>query len=76
MVLSVSRCTAFPRIEARASISFWALYTGPPSTYARNSYSDFLRVLFHTVLSSKLESNLVALSLEKNGDQCSCEPRI
>ena len=40
------------------------LYTGLTSIYARSSCSDFRRVLFYAVYSSKLESDIVALSLE------------
>ena len=40
-----------------------------------SSRSSFLQVIFCTVYSSKLESGIVALSLEHNGDQCICEIR-
>ena len=49
---------------------------GPASIYARSSRSGFLRVLFRAVHSSKLESDIVTLSLGQNGDQCSYENRI
>ena len=39
-------------------------YTGPASIYAHSSCSSFCRVLFYAVYSSKLESDIVALSLE------------
>ena len=66
-------CTVFPRIEAWASISFRgstrplndaSFYTGPASINARSSSRGFRRVLFYAVYSSKLESDIVALSLE------------
>ena len=40
------------------------LYMGPASIYACSSYSGFRRVLFYAVYSSKLERDIVALSLE------------
>ena len=80
-MFQVCVCTVFPRIEAWASISFRALFDeaglfmGPTSIYARSSRSGFLRVLFCAVYSSKLESDIVALSRGQNGDQCSYETR-
>ena len=80
-------CTIFPRIEAPSGVYFLlgpstrplneaGLYMGPASIYTCSSRSGFLRVLFCTVYSSKLESDIVALSFGHNGDQCSCETRI
>ena len=51
------------------------LHMGPASIYARSSQNSFLRILFRTVHSSKLENDIVALSLGQNGDQCSYENR-
>ena len=52
-----------------------SFYTRLASIYERSSRSGFLRVLFCAVYSSKIVSNVVALSLGHNGDQCSCETR-
>ena len=71
--LMLKVCTVFPRMEVWASISFRGstrplndigFYMGPASIYARSSSRGFRRVLFYAVYSSKLESNIVALSLE------------
>ena len=51
-------------------------YTGSVSIYALSSRSDFLWVLFRTVHSSKLKSDIVALSFGQNGHQCSYKTRI
>ena len=63
--------TVYPRIELRGLGLYLllgpirlGLYTGPASIYARSSCSGFRRVLFYAVYSSKLESDIVALSLE------------
>ena len=45
------------------SLNETGLYTGPAFIYAHSSCSGFRRVLFCTVYSSKLESDIVALSL-------------
>ena len=49
----------------------------PLFRHVRSSCSGFHRVIFHAVYSSKLESNIVALSLEhiRNGGQCSYKTR-
>ena len=54
-----------------------SLYKRPASIYACtcSSLSCFHRVLFCTVYSSKFENDIVALSLEHDGDQCSYENR-
>ena len=77
--------TVFPKIEAQAYFSGpfssqplneASLYTGSASIHARSSHSGFLQVLFCSVYRSKLESNIVALSLGHNGDRCSSETRL
>ena len=82
--ISSNTCRApgplFPSVPfSIQTLSEAVLYTGSASIYARTHVrspsSSFHRVLFCTVHSSNLESDIVALSLLQNGDQCSYENR-
>ena len=73
-------CTVFPQIEARASISFQALFDpaskrGRP-LYVRRPHSGFFEFFFYAVYSSKLESDIVVLLFGQNGEQCSYGPGL